>query len=82
MPYMIRNKYGDFSKGGNNPDFVPFTKGKVWKTLGQVKNHLSMFRTFDGRNQVPEDWEVVEVVLTPTEASENARQMVQPYCDK
>jgi hypothetical protein len=82
MPFMIRNKYGDFSRGGGNPDFVPFEKAKTWKNLGQVKNHLSMFRTFDGKNQVPDDWEVVEVAMAIVGQPENARKMAQPYCDK
>jgi hypothetical protein len=61
---------------------VEFAKGKVWKTLGQLKGHLSMFRTIQGVNQVPLDWQVIEVALTPVGQPQNARDMVQASCDK
>lgn len=82
MPYVIKNSYGDFSRGGNDPDFVPFEKAKVWRTLGQVKNHLAMFRTYQGYNQVPQDWQVIEVALTQVGQPQNARELVQPNCDE
>ena len=82
MPFMIVDQNGLFSRGGNRPDFVEFSKAKVWKTLGQLKGHLAMFRTYQGVNQVPLDWEIVEVVLTPVGPRQNARDAVQASCDK
>jgi hypothetical protein len=79
MPYMIRNGQGLFSTGGGHPSFRE--DGKMWKTLGQVKSHLAMFRTYQGVNQVPADWEVVEVQLKLL-SGENARALVQPLADK
>jgi len=79
MPYMIRDGHGLFSTGGGHPKFRE--DGKMWKTLGQVKSHLAMFRTYQGVNEVPRDWEVVEVEIRLL-AGENAHAMVQPLADK
>lgn len=77
--YMIRNGQGLLSTGGSSPRFRE--DGKMWKTLGQVKSHLAMFRTIYGVNQVPEDWEVIEVKLVQFGNAQNARQLVQPNAD-
>ena len=82
MPFMIMNSKGLYSLGGNRPRFVEFSKAKVWKTLGPLKGHLAMFRTYQGVNQVPVDWEVVQVELKEVGPRQNARDMVQPSCDK
>ena len=39
--YKIRNKEGLYSTGGQNPRFVK--GGKVWNTLGHIKQHLREF---------------------------------------
>jgi len=44
MMIKIKNKNGLFSRGGYTPSFTK--KGKVWSSLGYVKNHL---------NQINED---------------------------
>jgi len=79
MPYMIRDNQGRWSKGGSHPRFGE--DGKMWKTIAQVKSHLAMFRTYQGVNEVPEDWQVVEVELKLL-SGENARALVQPLADK
>lgn len=77
--FIIRNKDGLLSTGGGNPRFQ--TNGKMWKTLGQVKGHLAMFRTIYGVNEVPEDWEIVEIRLEETGHTMNARELAQPHAD-
>ena len=37
--YKIRHKDGTFSTGGMHPYFT--SKGKIWHTLGALKNHLN-----------------------------------------
>ena len=39
LVYKIRHKDGTFSTGGMSPYFT--TKGKIWHTLGALKNHLN-----------------------------------------
>jgi len=70
-----------YSKGGHRPRFSE-TGGKVWTSIGKVKSHLAMFRTYQGTNEVPEDWEVIEVRLVSVNEPVNARDMVQPNADK
>lgn len=78
MPFMIENAEGLRSSGGQRPRFVDAKKGKVWRTIGQVKAHLAQFR---GRNQnnVPSDWVVVELELTPTGKQFNALEITLPH---
>ena len=67
--YKIRDRAtGLYSMGGshllddhivNNPDarmrrFGWSRKGKIWKGLGPLKNHLNQYA-----GKIPEDWEVV-----------------------
>jgi len=43
MVYKIRRKSdGLFSSGGSGPRFS--TKEKAWATIGQLKNHLQLFK--------------------------------------
>lgn len=81
MPFMIIDERGLYSTGGNRPRFVERSKGKVWRTLGQLKGHLAMFRTYQGENEVDEGWEVVEVQLAEVGTRLNAANLVQPACD-
>lgn len=62
--YKIRNKKtGLFSKGGHAYGDLNFDEtGKIWKTIGHVKNHLNMY---DNRRTT--DWEVVTFSLVETE---------------
>lgn len=39
--YKIQNRDGMFSTGGSDPQWK--NKGKVWKNIGHVKNHLHQF---------------------------------------
>ena len=78
--YMIRDSRGMLSRGGTSPRFG--VEGKMWRTLGQVKSHLALFRSYQGVNEVPDDWEVIEVKLVQFGNAQNARQLVQPYADK
>jgi len=84
MPYMIQDSASFlWSTGGIRPKFVAFSRAKVWRTLGQVKGHLAIFRTFQGVNQVPSTWMVIPVELQVVYASQlNARELVQENCDK
>lgn len=65
MPFKIRNKTGLWSTGGCWPRFTK--AGKVWNDLGKVKQHLAQFITRDGRSDIPDDWEVVELKIEITE---------------
>lgn len=40
--YRIKNKDGLYSSGGQNPRFSK-NSGKVWTSLGRLKNHLRQF---------------------------------------
>ena len=79
---MIIDERNLYSTGGLRPRFVERSKAKVWRTLGQVKGHLSFFRTLQGVNEVDEDWEVVEVQLAEVGTRMNAHNLVQESCDK
>lgn len=47
MAYMIQRKSdGLFSNGGQYPSFKK--NGKVWSTMGGLKNHLHQFHDYNG----------------------------------
>lgn len=80
--YKIRkmvNGHWEYSSGGAHPEWRQHG-GKTWNSLGQVRNHLNLFVTLDGKNLVPEEWEVVEceVQIAPT-AQHNARLLAQRH---
>ncbi len=65
LRYMIKNKEGLYSKGGYSPTvFVEQKIGKIWNSIGALKNHLNLVMEHGG---IPHDWEVVgvDIVLTP-----------------
>lgn len=68
--YKIRNGKGLWSSGGSYPSFSK--RGKTWDSLGHLKNHLSNYTAsrygYSG-NQVPDDWEIVEVQIKYDECS-------------
>jgi hypothetical protein len=60
--YMIRNGEGLYSKGGYSPTyFVKPESGKVWATIGALKNHLNLIMEQGGG--IPDDWMVERVHL-------------------
>lgn len=72
--YKIRNRNtGLFSPGGVDADTAKWTpNGKVWSSMGALKNHLRQFvrRKWPSGNEVnliPDHWEVIpiEVVHNP-----------------
>jgi hypothetical protein len=63
--YMIRNKEGMYSRGGSEPIFTNLKFGKVWNSLGSLKNHLNCFL---GHNKpIPDDWLVIELEVVEKE---------------
>lgn len=94
--YMIRDKNtGLFSPGGSDADkfgrtWKPAGKGKVWTSMGALKNHLrqyqhpiySVVRPYQrvGMSDVPESWEVlsveIRIVETPGTETISARSLV------
>lgn len=72
--YQIKsNKTGLYSNGGTSPSFGK--KGKVWRTLGYLKNHLNQLSSSGHKIYQNNDCEVVilEVVETVKE--------VKPYME-
>lgn len=69
--YKIRNKTtGLFSGGGAYPRWSK--KGKVWTSMGNLRNHLNMFKTYrSGFSPQFKDelssWEVIEYHITMAE---------------
>lgn len=84
MPYVIycSKEHGGYSTGSKSPRFVAFPRAKVWKTLGQVKNHLAQFKTFQGVNLVPKDWVVIQVELKLTDQVQDAHDLAQEGAEK
>lgn len=55
---MIRNGQGGYSLGGMWPKgWGTSKKGKIWSTMGALKNHLNLI--MDHHKTIPDDWEVV-----------------------
>lgn len=61
--YKIRKANGLFSSGGSEPRFTK--KGKVWGSLGALKQHLALFSNFG----MYEGCEVVAFEYIETEAT-------------
>lgn len=62
--YKIKNKKtGLFSKGGCKPTFSKH--GKIWKTKGYLKSHLSLVKSYDECLWVYRDCKIVEYECTP-----------------
>lgn len=78
--YVIQNGEGLYSSGGSSPKFTEL--GKIWRTIGQLKNHLAMFKTYDGANHVPKDWKVIEIQLLPSKSIQNAHELAQAGAQK
>ena len=84
--YQIRNPYtGLYSPGGSDADRVKWSKnGKVWTSIGALKNHLRQFvKTVSYNpirevNAIPEHWEVVtiEVVQAEKPGTQLARDLI------
>jgi len=56
--YKIKNtKTGLFSTGGSLPNWSK--NGKVWRTLGQVRSHLTLFLSCNDKKKT-NDWEIIE----------------------
>lgn len=56
--YKIRRRDGLFSSGGHYPNFSK--KGKIWRTMGHLRNHLNSLAPGDRYN----DCEIIELVST------------------
>jgi hypothetical protein len=68
--YKIRNSKGLFSTGGADPDFTK--KGKVWRGIGALKNHLNLMRDtskYDYCEVVTYELEVKEVSVKTLSAT-------------
>lgn len=64
--FKVVNKEGLFSTGGMEPRFNK--RGKVWTSIGALKNHLNQFRDshyWTPHNSEIRDWKVVEFELRP-----------------
>lgn len=68
--YRIRNiNTGLYSLGGGSPRWNK--TGKVWKNIGQLKNHLNIYREIQARYQqrkeseiqIPQEWVIEEYEL-------------------
>lgn len=64
--YKIRNTItNEYSNGGSYPSFT--SRGKMWKGLGQLRNHLAMLKPYGsdkvGKFHLYEDCEIVEYEL-------------------
>lgn len=56
---------GLFSLGGYGPGWD--TEGKTWKTIGNLRRHLLLFKRGYMSNvskEIPTTWEVVEIIYT------------------
>jgi hypothetical protein len=69
--YMIRHKALDLYKTAGTPAHWT-RKGKVWNSIGALKNHLNLHR--DNAGEFPEfliedmkQWEVISIAVTQTE---------------
>ena len=65
--YKIKNTItNEYSSGGSHPHFS--NKGKVWKSLGQLRSHLAMLKPHGsdkvGRFHLYDDCEIIEYELT------------------
>lgn len=79
--YMIRHSVtGLYSKGGTDGDKWHKT-GKVWTSIGALKNHLRLYQT-GGRymnRPIPPEWEVVFIdwaYITDSERTVNAASLM------
>ena len=71
--YLIRNSDGLLSTGSNYPRWSK--TGKVWRSLGHVKAHLTMVGS--RRSPFPyQDAEIVEFKLMDGSVVGNARQLM------
>ncbi len=69
--FMIRNSKGEYSTGGYQP--TPFKKiGKVWKSIGAVRNHLNLVLDHGG---IPDDWEIVTILLVDIDSKVSAKEL-------
>lgn len=66
--YKIRRHDGLFSTGGHSPAFAP--RGKIWTTIGAVKNHLNQFKgnNYQGISKIYKDCELVILKIETTTA--------------
>jgi hypothetical protein len=63
---ILDTKTGLFSKGSSyaNVSLRRWSKrGKVWNSIGSLKNHLNLYK------KIPEHWTVVEYEIEEVEAS-------------
>ena len=76
--YKIQRKSdGLFSNGGSNPKFTKY--GKIWRSAGQLKNHLSLVgcyktpisKVYEGCELVTLEFHEVETVLSLSEIIDN-----------
>lgn len=69
--YMIHHKrLGLYKTGGTPSNWT--RKGKVWNSIGALKNHLNLHKDNDGKfpDYLIEDmkeWEVIAIAVTQTE---------------
>lgn len=67
--FKIKNQQGLFSTGGIFPEWSK--RGKVWKTLGNLKSHLTLianernYKIYNGCNIV--EFEMIEKSITPVD---------------
>lgn len=89
--YRIRSKStGKFSPGGGaakvlweKGKWVGHANSKFWTNIGHLKNHLRMFTGDSRRNYkpIPEDWEVVEYIVTENSLHTNSAAGLVPPLD-
>lgn len=65
--WKIRHKVtGLYSTGGTCPGWTK--KGKVWRMLGHLKNHLAQVQDYSGYRGYNttdfQNWEIVELIIT------------------
>lgn len=67
--YKIRNKTtGLYSNGGSNAAFPHNwdNKGKTWKRIGDVRNHVTMMRDYGLSTEYMSNWELIEITYYKT----------------
>jgi len=83
--YMLRDaETGYWSQGGIDAQFVKeFHKGKKWKQINHIKNHLNMLleHTYVYSEGLPMSWEIVVITVT-YEAMLDTTPILEFYIDE